>query len=195
MSRIETSGMARRSTIQTGFDVFEAVREGVDDLPLDLGGGHGRGDGDLAHDQFLGLFHHLLLAEGEGFDQAEVVEALQHRDHIEDRARPHQVHVLLVAAFPVHRDFDLAVLHVVEDLFHRPLGDELPDADLLSGRGGDENEGVVGQDAEMEDVKRFPVEGFVLDVFDDAQALIGIYDPITNLEGIHVKTLYWVPLE
>jgi hypothetical protein len=90
--------------------------------------------------------------------------------------------VLFVAAFPVHAHFDISVLHIVEDLFHGMLGDELADAHLFGGRGWNEDQRVIVQNPQMDDSEAFPVIGFNLDVFDDAKALIGINDSIANLK-------------
>jgi hypothetical protein len=90
--------------------------------------------------------------------------------------------MFLVAAFPVHRHFDIAVFHDVEDFLHGQFGNEFPDSDLIGGRGGNEDQGVIGEDPQMINLKAFPVVGLLLDILYDAKALIGINDSIANLE-------------
>ena len=104
------------------------------DLPLDLGERHGRGGGELGDDELLGLLHHFLLPEGEGLEPAEIIEAFENRHHIQNGAGFHQVDVFFIAALPVHGDFDLAVLHEIEDLLDRAFGDQLADAHFLGHR-------------------------------------------------------------
>ena len=73
-------------------------------------------------------------------------------------------------------------LHEIEDLLDGPLVDELADAHLLGGRRRDHDQGVVGFDAQAVDPETFAVVSLLLDVFDDAEALIGIDDLISNLK-------------
>ena len=74
---------------------------------------------------------------------------------------------------------------IVEDFLDRPAGDQLADADFLAGRERDHDQGVVGEKAEMVDGEFFAVVGLLLDIDNQAQALIGINDSITNLEAVH----------
>ena len=76
-------------------------------------------------------------------------------------------------------------LQEFKDILDRVLGDRPADSDLLGVGGGNHHQRVVGKNADTVDLEPFPIQEFFLNVLDDCQTLIGIDDPIPNLEGVH----------
>jgi hypothetical protein len=62
--------------------------------------------------------------------------------------------------------------------------------DLESGRARDGDQGIVGDDPQMEDLELLAVIGLLADAFDDPQALIRVNDLIAYLERFHSNPLY-----
>jgi len=90
--------------------------------------------------------------------------------------------MLLVSSLPIVDDINLTLFEIAENLFHGILREGPSDADLLRVGEGDENEGVVGENPDMIDLELFSVELLFLDILDDREALIGIDNPIPDLE-------------
>jgi hypothetical protein len=97
--------------------------------------------------------------------------------------------MLLVPPFPVHGDVHRAVLHIIEELSDGVFGGEFSNADFFGVAGGDQDQGIIGQDLDAIDSEGFSVIGLDLNALDETDSLIGINDFIPNFETIHEKVI------
>src|SRR4029453_13374122 len=132
--------------------------------------------------QELGAIEHALLAERQVLRAAQVAQALEHLDDVEQRARAHPIRVVLEPAFPVLAGIDLAVAEETVETIDFRIAYGLAKAYAVCVFARNEPRRLVRHHAELVKPAGHTHDGSALDLLNDAEPMIRVNDLVADLE-------------
>src|SRR5208337_3107605 len=109
--------------------------------------------------------------------------ALQHHSHVCQRPGAHAIRILLKPVFPIGRIDAFAPGEIIHDLLHLAVAHHRTHADAVDV--GERHHHFQAAGCDLQQVELFDrgSHGPAADLFNNADAVVGVYDLLTNLEN------------